>query len=167
MRRYLAILCSVACSSVVFAAEINLYAQPASDAKAVGKIDLTAGVIPIISSPDKVWVKVGDPRNGNVGWIKSSELSAQGGSSAGFSFTQEITNNGQSIGSPLLKVGAPSSLTPEQKELIHKMDVQRKAVQQNIQNIMKDLGQYYDAQMRLWGQEMVSPAPSSPGDKKR
>lgn len=156
-----------------YAAEINLYDQPRADAKAIGKVDPAVGIIPIFSSQDKMWMKVGDPRNGNVGWVKSADLSAKNGVNTSFTFTQKVVNDGRTVSSPILQVGPAPKLTPEQAELMRKLDVQRKAiqqsVQQNIQSIVNDLSQYYDAQMKLWNQEMAVPpvSPSAPAPAKK
>lgn len=166
MKKTLAILlCSVACSSS-FAADINLYDQPKADAKTVGKIDPAIGIIPIFSSNDGVWLKVGDPRNGNVGWVKNADLSSQNGINTSYTFSQKIVNDGKTITSPTLQIGPAAKLTPEQAAAMRKLEQQQQAIQrsmqENIRGIVNDLSRYYDMQMKMWNSETTSAAPVLP-----
>lgn len=64
------------------AKEVTLYDQPKEGAAVVGKIDIAAGFVPIYTpANDKTWVKIGDPKNGNVGWVKSAEMGNPGSTS--------------------------------------------------------------------------------------
>lgn len=46
---------------------IILYEAPATSSKVIGKVDLWQTLIPIYKN--KGWVKVGDPKDGKVGWV--------------------------------------------------------------------------------------------------
>ena len=166
MKKTLAILlCSISCSSS-FAANINLYDQPKADAKMVGKIDPAIGVIPIFSSTDGRWLKVGDPRNGNVGWIKNADLSSENGINTSYTFSQKIMNDGKTITSPTLQIGPATKLTPEQADAMRKFQQQQQAIQrsmqENIRGIVNDLSRYYDMQMKMWNSETIGAAPTVP-----
>ncbi|OGO95075.1 MAG: hypothetical protein A3F41_03535 [Coxiella sp. RIFCSPHIGHO2_12_FULL_44_14] len=50
---------------------INLYAEPKSGANIIGKLSPPERVIPIFRQEG--WVKVGDPKDGKVGWINRDE----------------------------------------------------------------------------------------------
>ena len=80
---------ALAFTSMAYAKDVTMYDQPKADAKIVGAADLSTGIIPIFTPKSGDWVKIADPRNGNVGWVKSSELTNSGS----FSFTQRIINN--------------------------------------------------------------------------
>jgi hypothetical protein len=67
-------LTSLLLSSATFAKPINLYNEPKKEAKTIGTLDSEAGIISIFTPKNSEWMKVADPRNGNVGWIKSSEI---------------------------------------------------------------------------------------------
>jgi hypothetical protein len=117
-------------SSFCSAKTLTLYDQPKADAKSVGTIDSEAGIIPIFTPKDSTWIKVADPRNGNVGWIKSSDL--KNTDSKGFSFTQKIVTTGEGPQSYVIQFGAPKMLTPEQSQAFIKR------IQEQTQNIQKD-----------------------------
>lgn len=51
--------------------QLNLYAEPSTSAKVVGKIDLFYGLIPIYQKDG--WVKVGDPSDGDTGWLNMDQ----------------------------------------------------------------------------------------------
>ena len=70
----------MAIPTLTFAKNINLYATPAKSATVVGKIDDGAKMVPIISTPQGDWMKIGDPENGNVGWINLSDVKQQAAS---------------------------------------------------------------------------------------
>jgi len=76
-----------------FSKEISLYDQPKTDAKIVGHVDLAAGFIPIYTLKEGGWEKIADPRNGNVGWVKSTELNNENSSQSSFTFTQSYIND--------------------------------------------------------------------------
>ncbi len=127
----------------VFAKEISLYDQPKSDAKAVAAIDLSAGIIPIYTPKEGNWVKIADPRNGNVGWVKSSDLNSAGTSQSIFSFTQSIDNKTPTT-YRIIQFGQPTKLTPEQtKTLVNQMQTEQQEMQKSMQNMMRDMNQLF------------------------
>src|SRR5690242_16122189 len=102
-------------SPFCFAKMLTLYDQPKTDAKTIGTIDSEAGIIPIFTPKDNTaWIKVADPRNGNVRLIQSSELSTK--DSKGFSFSQKIISTGNGPNSYVIQFGTPQLLTPEQSK---------------------------------------------------
>lgn len=124
-------------SSSVSAKEVRLYEQPDTGAKVIGSIDLSKGVIPIFTPKDGQWMKIGDPRNGNVGWIKSNELNNEGG----FTFTQKIINNSDGPHTyQIIEYGKPKNLSSEQIQgMVQKMQMQQQAIQQSVQKAAQDL----------------------------
>src|SRR5579862_9418067 len=65
-------------SSNSLAKSINLYDQPKADGKVVNTVDSNTGIITIFKPKEGEWVKVADPRNGNVGWVKLADLKGVG-----------------------------------------------------------------------------------------
>ena len=123
------------------AKEIPLLQEPKIGSAPAGTADLSSGVIPIFTSKDGNWVKIGDPRNGNVGWIKASELSGNGETS--IIFSHRIANDGKNASSyQVFQFGTPSKLTSDQQKVLQKLEEQqaasRKAVQQAMQNMMNN-----------------------------
>lgn len=134
------LLLNITFSAIAWANEINLYEQPKTEAKVVGKIDLSAGVIPIFT-PKGDWIKVADPQNGNVGWIKSTDLNAGTGNST-VTFTQRIINNGKGPSSyQVIEFGQPGKkLTDkEAQEMTKRIELQRQTIQQSAQKVINDM----------------------------
>lgn len=134
-------------SSICFAKEISLYDQPKADAKVVGNVDLTAGFIPIYTPKDGKWVKIGDPRNGNVGWVKSNELNNINSTQSSFTFTQSyINDNKPPMTYRIIQFGEPSKLSSEQTQsMIKQMQIQQQSFQKSMQNMMHNMDQlFYD-----------------------
>jgi len=121
------------------AKEIPLYQEPTDSSVSSNKVDLSLGVIPIFTSKDGNWVKVGDPRNGNVGWIKASELNGNG---TNVIFSNRISNDGNAK-SYSFQFGTPQKLTPQQEKALQRIEEQqaatRKAMQKNLQDMMNNL----------------------------
>ncbi|MCL5260743.1 MAG: SH3 domain-containing protein [Gammaproteobacteria bacterium] len=60
--------------SSAFAKDINLYEKPDTQAKVIATISSDSQIIPIIYADKKDWVKIANPKNGDVGWAKVNEL---------------------------------------------------------------------------------------------
>lgn len=123
-------------ASIAFAKEIPLYDQPKTDAKAIGTVDLSAGVIPIYTPKDNTaWVKIADPRNGNVGWVKSSDMSGAGGPT--FTFTQRVYDNGKAKGAntyQVIEYGQPQKASGQQlQDWVQQMQTRQRELQQELQ----------------------------------
>lgn len=132
-------------NSNCFAKNINLYQDPKSDAKIVGSINPEAGVVPIYTSKTGDWVKVGNPNNGNVGWVKSSDLVQSGVSNSGFSFTQQIVNTGKGPESYVFKLGVPAKLSKEQSDALYNQVMKQQAIiQQGMQKVIQDVFTNYN-----------------------
>lgn len=139
-------------ASVCLAKDIILYEQPQEKSKIVGSIDLAKGIIPIYTPKNGEWMKVGDPQNGNVGWIKSSEITANGNGT--FTFSQRILDDGKGAHTyQIIEYGKPENLTGEQMQtMIQKMQNQQRSAQQNmqkaIQNMVNEINSLYQ---KSWG----------------
>jgi hypothetical protein len=123
--------------SNAFARPITLYDAPKAGAKSVGTIDSSKPLVPIFTSKDGDWMKVGNPDNGNVGWVKASELSASSGS--GFSFTQQTVDT-SSGPKTTIQFGVPQPMTPDQ---IKEMQKRQMLLQQSIQKMTEDMQNAY------------------------
>lgn len=157
-----------------FAKEVSLYDNPDANAKAIGKIDIAAGVVPIFSSKDGKWMKVGDPRNGNVGWIKSDDMSNKDGSTS-FTFTQRVINDGKSNDGSTIQViqyGNPhNKLAAEQaQQYIEKLQLQQINMQRDMQSVIqrmiKEMNSVYNMDMNGMGMmPMIVPVVIMPAQK--
>jgi len=156
-RQIITLFCGI--SSLVFASAlwakpVNLYEQPKTDSKVVGTIDSGSSMVPIISNPDGDWMKVGDPLNGNVGWLKVSEVSnsSNGATNTGFSMSQTI--NGPKT-YRTVQFSNPKSLTPAEAKAFNEQmqkrqaDIQKNAMEM-IQNIFDNANAVYKANPDLY-----------------
>jgi len=135
-------------SLTVFAKEINLYDQPKSDAKTIATVDSTTGVILIYKPKEGDWVKVADPRNGNVGWVKSNELANTNSSQSTFSFSQGVVSDNKAPTTyRIIQFGQPQNLTTEQTQAITKqMQARQEAFQKSMQDMMRDMNKFFSEQ---------------------
>jgi hypothetical protein len=131
-----------ACVSISgFAKSVNLYEQPQTTSKVVGTMPSDNPMVPIISSKDGQWMKVGNPANGAVGWVKSSDLT---NNNQGFSFSQQTVNTGDGP-KTTIQFGVPTTLSADQ---IKEMQKRQAEVQKSVQKIMDDM---YSNIHRLYG----------------
>jgi hypothetical protein len=116
-----------------FAQPVNLYDQPKADSKVVGTIDSSSSMVPIFTAKDGLWMKIGDPKNGNVGWVKVSDFTSSNHS--GFSFSQQVVNSGEGP-KTTIQFGSPKPMTSDQIAAIEKRQLE---AQKAIQKIMQDM----------------------------
>lgn len=72
-------------------------------------------------------MKVGDPRNGNVGWVKTTDLGS-GTDTSAITFTQKVIHDGNTPYTyQFIQYGQPQKLTAEQiKEMAQRCKHNRK-----------------------------------------
>lgn len=130
-----------------WAKTLTLYEEPKDTAKIAGTIDTDAGIIPIFSPEKSTWMKVADPHNGNVGWIKMSDLSGE--KTSEYTFTQRIINTGSSPQNyQVIQFGAPNKMTSAQvQDLLKKQQSDQQILQNNmnksIQKMVDDMRNLY------------------------
>ena len=125
--------------TISYAKQITLYDQPATNAKKIGIINAETGLIPIFNDKTNTWVKVGDPSNGNVGWIQSSDLAMQNGI-IGFTFTQKTLGKEGFPQTTTVQFGQPQNMSPQQmQEYLKKLHVRQFEIQQNIQEMLNNM----------------------------
>lgn len=127
---------------IVSAQSITLYDQPNQNAKVIGTADLSAGVISIFSpSNNSDWMKVGDPRNGNVGWVKTSDLKNVKGSES--IVTQKVLTNNPSTSVQVLQVGDGPKLTKEQAQvLLREYQAKQIELQKTLQGVIGNMNDF-------------------------
>lgn len=131
-------------TSVSYAKTISLFAEPKSDAKVIGVIDPASGIVPIYTPKEGGWIKVGNPSNGNVGWIKSTDL-VQPGNTTGFSFSQQMESIGKGPQTYVFKFGVPSQLTKEQTDALYNQVLKQQIIiQETFQKVIDDAFSNYN-----------------------
>lgn len=127
----------LAITQSAMAINLNLYEQPKNDAKMIGTIDTNNGVIPIFTLQGGEWIKVGDPRNGNTGWIKSQELKNLNHAN----FSQSIISTGSNPKNyQMIPFTNTQPLTAEQTQAMMKeMEMRRQAIQKEMHQMMDEI----------------------------
>lgn len=175
MKKIFLSLLALTASSVVSAQTISLYDQPNQNAKVVGTADLSSGIVPIFTPPnDNTWMKVADPRNGNVGWIKSSDIKNAKGSESSVTFSQKVLSNGQPDSSfQVIQFGngtAPKISNEQAQAILLKMRTEQKAIQENFQGILKNMNDVIQREWNMWNSQggfpvIIVPAPGNASGK--
>lgn len=126
-------VCALGLPVIGFAKSIQLHEQPKADSKVVGTLDTTVGSIPIFTPKGSEWMKVADPRDGNVGWIKTKDLGFQ-------SVSMNIVSGGDGKQSyRVVQYGGDSVYTPQQIEAeMRRMDAYHRAMQLRMQHMVDD-----------------------------
>lgn len=127
-------LFTISSSSFCLAKTINYYDQPKAESKLLGTMDSEAGVITIYKPKEGDWIKVADPRNGNVGWIKTSELG-----NTNFNLKVINSNNGNQTYQVIQFSNAEPMSNSQINEYIKKMQERQKRMNQDMQKMMDDL----------------------------
>ena len=152
----------LALSTNALAQSISLYDQPATNAKVVGSADLATGIIPIFTPKEGDWIKIADPRNGNVGWIKSSDLTKAKTTTGSVVFTQKIISGESKPGTyQVIQFGTPRLSNDEAKDLITKVQRDQQMIQNSFQNMMRNMNDLFQYQMEKWNAQMMPLKPST------
>lgn len=145
---------------------ISLYDQPAANAKIIGSIETDHGLIPIYQPQNSDWMKVGDPNNGNIGWIKQSELK----NASNVNITQRYISTGnQAVGTQGFQItnGIPKMLSPQETQnAIKKMQEKQKALQKELSDIMSNLVSDQPFPVIMPILVVPTPAPAAPAAAK-
>lgn len=129
-------LTAILSSSLVFAKPINLYDEPKAEAKQTGTINTDTGIIPIFTPKGSDWIKVGDPNNGNVGWIKQADLKG----ASGFSYTQRIITTGKGPEAyQVIQYGTPQMSSEDAAATIKRMEKNQQEVQKAMNNMVQSM----------------------------
>ncbi len=139
----IAALIGVAFQTNVFAKEINLYDQPKADAKIIGTIDLAKGIVPIFTPKEGAWIKVGDPNNGSVGWVKQNDLSANTGS---VNISQQFISTEQGPKTYVIKLSPPENLSPEQ---LKQMQQRQEILQQSLRSMTESINSLFQQNLKV------------------
>ncbi len=128
------VLLALVSAEAATAKTINMYDQPAANAKSVGSLDSERGIITIFTPKGSDWTKVADPANGNVGWIKTSDLG-----NSGFHF-KVITGERGNHQYQIYQYGNTPGHNPVQIEnQIHAMEASQQMMQRDMQRMMNDM----------------------------
>ncbi len=137
------ILSSMIFSGTAFAKTLELYDNPKNDSKKIGTINSETGFVPIFKSKDKKWLKVGDPTNGNVGWLKSNDIKAD--SKNTYTFSEKVIMHDQGPSSYIVKFGESYEISDEKiKAYFKEIQKRQNEIQQDMMKMMGDSLEYFN-----------------------
>ncbi|HSW70850.1 MAG TPA: hypothetical protein VLH77_02600 [Gammaproteobacteria bacterium] len=152
----------------LFAKSITLYEEPKESAKQIGSLDPQAGIIAIYTPEKSDWIKVADPRDGKVGWVKVKDLGTT--ETTEFTFTQRYINTGKTPQSyQIIQFGGPNKMTPEQvQQQLKQIEQQQLQMQENLNKAIQNMiTPWYNPGMPYVMPIIVVPAPNLPVDKNK
>src|SRR4029078_8120426 len=92
------------------------------------------------------WMKVGDPRNGTTGWIKSQPLTSKTGVTS-FRF-KTMTNDASSpITYHFFQSGTDKMTEQQQQDLLKELQARQQLMQKNMQMMFQN----FDSMNHAWG----------------
>lgn len=127
------------CSGSIFAKTLKLYEEPKESAKVVSTLNSDDGLIPIFTPEKSEWMKVANPKNGDVGWVQMKDLGD--GSKTEFTFTQRYMNTGSNPQTfQVIQYGGPQKMTPDQIQNLVKQDaLEQQKIQDNFNKSMQQM----------------------------
>ena len=143
----------LAASSV--AKPVNLYEQPNANSKMVETVDSSSSIITIFTPKDSDWIKVADPRNGNVGWIKASDLGNN-------KLSINVITTGDSPNSyQIIQFGNTKFFTTEQiQQVVKNIELRQQTIQKDMQKMMQEILNHSQ-----WRFPLIMPATVAPEQK--
>jgi hypothetical protein len=149
MRKYLLYLASIILMlfvSSVFASAIDLHEKPEVNSKIIVTIKVGEQLMPIFYTEKKDWVKVANPKNGDVGWAKVEELKGPIviTNVNGNIMRQQIITDKDNDKNPqvysIVQYSGSKELKPEEvKAMAKKMQMQQQEMDASLQDIQKHM----------------------------
>lgn len=140
------------------AGTINLYTEPAKTSKIVASVPQEQALVPIIQQKD--WIKVGNPKNGDVGWVQQTDLTQN---VSGINLQtplvrQYIVTEKNKDGKPISKLYRMVEYSSSQQQqpmdekqmqtYMDKLAAQQKAMQENFNKMQDNLNKMMNDMMK-------------------
>lgn len=132
-------------TTATFAATINMYEKPSADSKVVASVASDTPLRSIFYTEKKDWVKVGNPQNGDVGWIKATEFKEIpgiikiNGSQIQQLFTRKDSKKEPTTYS-IIQYSGPNELKPEDaKKAIQEMEKRNEQMKAYVQKMQEEM----------------------------
>lgn len=153
----------------IFASDLNLYENPDANAKIVTTLKSGSQLIPIYSPEKGEWVKVANPKDGTVGWVKSDDLK-------GPVITTKVNGSGvqQTIITDkdkfpqtyeIIRFNGPTSLSDEEAQKLAQLMEKRQQkmsdsidkMQESMQKMVKDMMKEINSNKDLFTFPIIQP----------
>jgi hypothetical protein len=142
-------------STLAFAATINLYEKPDSASKIITTIKTGDRLIPIFYTEKKDWVKIANPKNGDVGWAQASELKCPviiTNINGNITQQQIVTDENHPKVYNVIQYSGTKELKPEDAQKMvkdtelqqQKIDESMQQMQQHMQQIFQDMSKVFE-----------------------
>lgn len=140
-------------SEMPSADQIQLHEKPDANSGIVDTIQHNAPITPIFSQTDpagNVWIKVANPKNGNVGWVKAQDIKQKGYPELYLKTFNDKSGNKDTQGYQVMEYSGSQPLTPKQMETL------MQNVQKNQIDMEKTMNQLMQESMNNFNNQMKS-----------
>lgn len=149
MKRFISCLL-IFVSSSVFANTISIYAKPEDNAQVISQVRGGTQLIPIYYPKTGKWLKVANPTNGNVGWIRFADLSGESTLPGlhEMKFKQRLESRSKDNGPEVVRIieySGPQKLSEaEIKTLVEQMQRRQAQLNATMQLMMRAMVQDFN-----------------------
>lgn len=159
----LVLFCLSIIASTAYANSIKLYEKPNDSAKVVTSLQAGTQLLPIYYPKQGNWIKVANPKNGDVGWVKISDLNGET-TANGVVETQKVMvqpGKGYQIyreeQANAADPNAPQAIDPEKVQLMmNQMQQKATQMQQSMQEVLNNMVQQIDTMQKALGNESAN-----------
>ena len=131
----------------IWATTIDLHAKPVEKSKVTTQVNAGTRLLPIYYPGKGQWLKVADPKNGNVGWVRFKDLNGASPVAGmhGVKYHQKIVTKSDNHGKGpqvyrVVEYSGTQKLKPKQvQELVQHMQMQSQRMQAQMQHMMQNM----------------------------
>lgn len=143
------------------AASISLYDQPNANAKVIGTLSTDQALIPIYTRGE--WTKVGNPNNGDVGWINNKILSQYGIPKIYLKTDRKTTDNGTEKSFQMFQFSDSDGGNNDQQmeTIVKQLQAQQAKFQANFNDILQQtINNFNELSKQLQQLQKMTPIPA-------
>ena len=155
----LIIFCLSIIASTAYANSIKLYEQPKDSSHVIRTLKAGTQLLPIYYPKQGDWIKVANPKNGDVGWVKINELNGKTTTNGIVGTQKVIVKPGQGYQvyqqeTTTTDASAPEAIDPEQvQQMMNQMQQKTTQMQQSMQEVLNSMVQQINAMQKTFGTE--------------
>lgn len=138
-------------SSVALANTISLYQSPQDNAKVISQVNGGTQLIPVFYPKQGAWLKVANPQNGDVGWVKFADLKGESPlpGMQGMRFKQRLESRESNGKAPevvrIIEYSGPQRLSEDEiRQLITQMQRRQAQMNASMQLMMRAMVQDFN-----------------------
>ena len=162
----LIIFCLSIIVSTAYANSIKLYEKPKDSSHVIQTLKAGTQLLPIYYPKQGDWIKVANPTNGDVGWVKVSDLNGETTTNGVVSTQKIIVKPGQSYQiyqQKSVDADAPQAIDPEQvQQMMTKMQQKATQMEQSMQEVLNNMVQQINTMQKTFGTESMNGQSAQP-----